>query len=259
MDEKWIKVEIADGVATVTIDRQEALNALNTEVLDALHRVFHTLGKDASLRVVILTGAGKAFVAGADIREMVDFTPAQARAFALRGQRVFSEIEAFARPVIAAVNGFALGGGCELAMACDIRIASEKAKLGQPEVNLGVTPGFGGTQRLTRLVGRSRAKLLLCTGELVPAERALALGLVDEVVAPDALLTRCRELATLIAQKGPVAVSYCKQAVNAGVEVDLDHALAYEAELFAQTFATADQKEGMQAFVDKRPARFEGR
>lgn len=259
MDEKWIKVEMEDGIATVTIDRQEALNALNTEVLDALHRVFHALGKKPEVRVVILTGAGKAFVAGADIREMADFAPAQARAFALRGQRVFSEIEAFPRPVIAGVNGFALGGGCELAMACDIRIASEKAKLGQPEVNLGVTPGFGGTQRLARLVGRSQAKLLLFTGELVGAERALGLGLVNEVVPPEALLGRCRELAALIAQKGPVAVSYCKQAVNAGLEIDLDHGLAYEAELFAQTFATADQKEGMQAFVDKRPARFEGR
>lgn len=259
MDERWVKVEVAEGVATVTVDRQEALNALNTEIVDALHRVFHALGKDESVRAVILTGAGKAFVAGADIKEMADFTPAQARAFSRRGQRVFSEIEAFPRPVIAAVNGFALGGGCELAMACDVRIASEKAKLGQPEVNLGVTPGFGGTQRLARLVGRSKAKLLLLTGELVGAERALALGLVDEVVAPDTLMARCREVATLVAAKGPVAVSYCKQAVNAGVETDLEHGLAYEAELFAQTFATADQKEGMQAFVEKRPARFTGR
>ena len=259
MNERWVKVEVAEGVATVTIDRQEALNALNTEIIDALHRVFHSLGKDDSVRAVILTGAGKAFVAGADIKEMADFTPAQARAFSRRGQRVFSEIEAFARPVIAAVNGFALGGGCELAMACDVRIASEKAKLGQPEVNLGVTPGFGGTQRLARLVGRSKAKLLLFTGELVGAEWALALGLVDEVVAPESLLARCREIATLVAGKGPVAVSYCKQAVNAGVETDLEHGLAYESELFAQTFATTDQKEGMQAFVDKRPARFTGR
>jgi enoyl-CoA hydratase len=144
-------------------------------------------------------------------------------------------------------------------MACDIRIASEKAKLGQPEVNLGVTPGFGGTQRLARLVGRSAAKRMLFTGELVGAERALQLGLVDEVVPPEALLDRCRELATLIAQKGPVAVSYCKQAVNAGLDMSLEQGIAYEAELFAQTFATSDQKEGMQAFVEKRPARFAGR
>lgn len=259
MDERFLRVEHADGVAVVTIDRQEALNALNSEVIDSLHRVFHALGKEDGLRAVILTGAGKAFVAGADIKEMADFTAAQGRAFARRGQRVFSEIEAFPRPVIAAVNGFALGGGCELAMACDIRIASEKARLGQPEVNLGVTPGFGGTQRLARLVGAPAAKRLLFTGELVPADRALQLGLVDEVVPPEALLDRCRELAALIAQKGPVAVSYCKQAVNAGLDMSLEQGIAYEAELFAQTFATADQKEGMQAFVDKRPARFAGR
>ncbi|HPC84712.1 MAG TPA: enoyl-CoA hydratase-related protein [Thermoanaerobaculaceae bacterium] len=259
MDERGIRIEVTNGVATVTIDRQEALNALNTEIVDGLHRVFHALGKDESVRAVILTGAGKAFVAGADIKEMADFTPVQARAFSRRGQRVLSEIEAFPRPVIAAVNGFALGGGCELAMACDVRIASEKARFGQPEVSLGVTPGFGGTQRLARLVGRSKAKLLLFTGEVIGAERALALGLVDEVVAPEALMDRCRDIASAIAGKGPVAVSYCKQAVNVGVETDLEHALAYEAELFAQTFATADQKEGMQAFVEKRPVRFSGR
>lgn len=258
MDCHAVKVEVCEGVAEVTIDRQEALNALNSEVLDALETAFIALGRDPSIRAVILTGAGKAFVAGADIKEMADFTPLQARAFAQNGQRVFNRIEEFPRPVIAAVNGFALGGGCELAMACDIRIASEKAKAGQPEVGLGVTPGFGGTQRLARLVGRSAAKYLLFTGEVIKADRGLAIGLFDEVTPAENLMARCREIARTIAGKGPAAVSYCKQAVNLGVESDLAHGLSYEAELFAQTFATADQKEGMAAFVEKREARFKG-
>jgi len=210
------------------------------------------------VRVVILTGAGKAFVAGADIKEMADFTPAQARIFSLRGHYVFQQIESFARPVIAAVNGFALGGGCELAMACDLRIASDKAKVGQPEVGLGVTPGFGGTQRLARTVGRSAAKYLLFTGEVLHAPKARELGLFDEVVTPERLMPRCLELAQIIASKGPVAVSFCKLAVNHGVDASLAHGLTYETELFAQIFATHDQKEGMKAFVEKRAPQFRG-
>jgi enoyl-CoA hydratase len=254
-----VAVTVDDGLAVVTINRPEALNALNDEVLASLEKAFHGLSRDASLRAVIITGAGKAFVAGADIKAMAGFSPLEARAFAQRGQRVFNLIEEFPHPVIAAVNGFALGGGCELAMACDLRIASDKAKAGQPEVNLGVIPGFGGTQRLSRILGRSAAKYLLFTGETLSADRALALGLFNEVVAPDQLMPRCLEIAKVIATRGPIAVSYCKAAVNLGTESTLGHGLSHEAELFAATFATEDQKEGMQAFIDKRPARFQGK
>ncbi len=253
-----VRVEREGGVATVVLDRPEALNALNQEVLEELDSAFKDLALDPTLRVVILTGAGKAFVAGADIKAMADFTPEEALAFGRFGQGVFDRIEAFPRPVIAAVNGFALGGGCELAMACDFRIASEKAKAGQPEVNLGVIPGFGGTQRLVRLIGRARAKYFTFTGEVIPADRALALGLFDEVVPAENLLTRCKEIAATIATKGPVAVSLAKEAINQGADLALEPALALEAERFSQCFATADQKEGMAAFVAKRPATFTG-
>ncbi|MBK8792020.1 MAG: enoyl-CoA hydratase/isomerase family protein [Holophaga sp.] len=258
MENSTVKLERQDGIAIVTLDRPEALNALSLKVFNDLEAAFLELARDPSLRAVILTGAGKAFVAGADIKEMADFGPIQARAFARRGQSVMRLIESFPHPVIAAVNGFALGGGCELAMACDFRIASENAKAGQPEVNLGVTPGFGGTQRLARLVGRSLAKYLLFTGEILSAERALQIGLFDEVVAPEQVLPRCLEIAQTIASKGPVAVSYCKHAVNIGVEATLAQGQDFEAELFAQTFATGDQKEGMAAFILKRPATFKG-
>jgi enoyl-CoA hydratase len=227
-------------------------------VLEELGAAFEKLETDPAVKAVILTGAGKAFVAGADIKEMQDFNPAQARAFSRRGAKVMLRIEHFPHPVIAAVNGFALGGGLELAMACDLRIASERAKAGQPEVNLGVTPGFGGTQRLARLVGRSKAKYLLFTGEVVPADKALALGLFDEMVPPERLMPRCQEIARTIASKGPVAVSLCKHAVNQGIETSLANGLGLESELFAEVFATADQKEGMRAFVEKRPAVFKG-
>ena len=258
MDTPALKLSRQDATAILTLDRLEALNALNLRVFDELEAAFTTLAKDPTLRCVILTGAGKAFVAGADIKEMAAFSSVQARAFSRRGQQVMNLIEGFPRPVIAAVNGFALGGGCELAMACDLRIASEKAKAGQPEVNLGVTPGFAGTQRLAGLVGRSQAKYLLFTGEIISADRALQIGLFDEVVAPEQLLPRCLEIATLIATKGPVAVSYCKHAVNVSAESTLAQGQAYETELFAQTFATQDQKEGMAAFIEKRPANFTG-
>lgn len=258
MDTPTLKLSRQDATAIVTLDRPEALNALNLSVFDELEAAFTALAKEPDLRAVILTGAGKAFVAGADIKEMAPFSAAQARVFSRRGQQVMNLIEHFPRPVLAAINGFALGGGCELAMACDLRIASDRAKVGQPEVNLGVTPGFAGTQRLARLVGRAQAKYLLFTGEIISADRALQVGLFDEVVAPDRLLPRCLEIAAVIATKGPVAVSYCKHAVNLGVEATLAQGQDYEAELFAQTFATADQKEGMSAFIEKRPARFTG-
>ena len=247
-----VTVTLEAGLALVTIDRPDALNALNDEVLAGLEGAFHALGVNRSIRAVILTGAGRAFAAGADVKAMAGFGPLEARAFAQRGQRVFNLIEDFPHPVIAAVNGYALGGGCELAMACDIRIASDQAKVGQPEVKLGVIPGFGGTQRLARILGRSAAKYLLFTAEAIPAARALELGFFNEVVAPDQLLPRCREIARIIASRAPIAVSYCKAAVNLGTDTTLGHGLSHEAELFAQTFATADQKAGMKAFVEKR-------
>lgn len=258
MEPATVIVTREEGLALVTLNRPDALNALNRAVLGELEAVFRSLEPEPDLRVVVLTGAGKAFVAGADIKDMADFGPEEARAFARAGQAVFNRIAAFPRPVIAAVNGFALGGGCELALACDLRIASARAKAGQPEVNLGVTPGFGGTQRLARLVGPARAKRLLFTGEVIDADEALRLGLFDEVVSPEALLPRCRELAGLIAAKGPAAVAACKAAVDRGLDTTLAEGLAVEGEAFARCFATADQKEGMSAFIDKRPARFTG-
>jgi enoyl-CoA hydratase len=254
-----VKLAVENGIGVVTIDRQEALNAINDQVLEGLEEAFIALARNPAVRAVILTGAGKAFVAGADIKSMSAFSPVEARAFAQRGQRIFNLIEDFPHPVIAAVNGFALGGGCELAMTCDIRIASEKAKAGQPEVGLGTLPGFGGTQRLARIMGRSAAKYLLFTGEIIGAARGLELGLFNEVVAPEAVLPRCHEIAAAIASKAPMAVTYCKQAVNVGTDGPLAHGLTLEAEVFAETFATQDQKEGMQAFIEKRPALFQGK
>jgi len=247
-----VKVAVDAGLAVVTIDRPEALNALNDETLAGLEGAFSALGTDRAIRAVILTGTGKAFAAGADIKAIAEFTPLDARAFSQRGQRVFNLIEDFPHPVLAAVNGFALGGGCELAMACDVRIASDRARTGLPEVKLGVIPGFGGTQRLARILGRSFAKYLLFTGEIISAQHALELGLFNEVVAPDQLMPRCLEIARTIAARAPIAVSYCKAAVNLGTDTTLGHGLSHEAELFAQTFATADQKAGMRAFIEKR-------
>jgi len=254
-----VKVTREGAVALVTLDRQENLNALDRDLLEALDTVFRDLARDSGLGAVVLTGAGKAFVAGADIRAMAGMDPAEAQEFSQFGQGVFDRIAAFPRPVIAAVNGFALGGGCELALACDLRIGSDRAKLGQPEVNLGVTPGFGGTQRLARLLGPSKAKLLLFTGEVVAADRALALGMLDEVVPGDDLLAHCMALAARIAGKGPLAVSRCKALVDAGLDTTLTQGQFQEAEAFAGLFATADQKEGMAAFLEKRPAVFRGR
>jgi enoyl-CoA hydratase len=253
-------IERSAGVATVTINRPTALNALNAETLGELLRAFTTLETDQQVKVIILTGAGtKAFVAGGDISYMLNLPPIAAREFAQLGQKVFGVIEALAKPVIAAVNGFALGGGCELAMACDIRLAAEHAKFGQPEVNLGVMPGFGGSQRLPRLVGKGRAKELLFTGDQIDAREAWRIGLVNRVVAQEALLATAQEMARKIAGKGPLAVRFCKDAVNSGLEMESGKGCAYEAELFALCFATEDRAEGMTAFVEKRPAAFLGR
>ena len=249
-----------DGeIATVTINRPKSLNALNSEVLTELGQAFSLLATDSEVGIVILTGAGeKSFVAGADITQMKDLTPLEARQFAILGQATSSLIENLPQPVIAAVNGFALGGGCELAMACDIRVAGENAKFGQPEVGLGVTAGFGGTQRLPRLVGRGKAKEILFTGDVYSAQEALEMGLVERVVPAAELKDYVTNLAKKIMAKGPVAVRLSKSAVNKGLDMDLANALAYEAEVFALCFASGDQKEGMTAFVEKRKAKFTG-
>ncbi len=253
MEENKVLLEKQGHIAVVSINRPKALNALNSEVLVALDEVIGQVEADEDIYVVILTGSGeKSFVAGADIAEMKDMTPMQARRFSNLGNRIFRRLEQLEKPVIAAVNGFALGGGCELALACDIRIASEKARFGQPEVGLGITPGFGGTQRLARTVGIAKAKEMLYTGRPVKADEALAIGLANKVVAPEELMNEAQAMAAAIAANAPVAVRLCKAAVNRGMQVDLDTALALEAEVFAECFATEDQTEGMTAFVEKR-------
>ena len=252
-------IEIADGIAVVTINRPAALNALNKDVLEELAAAFAELESSEGVACVILTGSGsKAFVAGADIAEMQALDAVSAEHFAKLGHALLNTIEKFPKPVIAAVNGFALGGGCELAMACDIRIAAENARFGQPEVNLGVIPGFGGTLRLTRLVGKGRAKELIFTGDMIDAQEAYRIGLANKVVAAEELLANARSMATKIASKGPVAVRFAKESIDSGLEMDLDRAGRFEASLFGLCFATTDQKEGMQAFLEKRPAKFTG-
>ncbi|HEY1691595.1 MAG TPA: enoyl-CoA hydratase-related protein [Polyangiaceae bacterium] len=262
MSTSTVLLDRADGghVATLTLNRPEKLNALNAELLGELARHVTDLAADPSVRVVVLTGAGdKAFAAGADIAAMSEMTPTQARAFAEVGHRIGAAIEQAHFPVIAAVNGFALGGGCELALACDFVYASDKAKLGQPEVNLGVIPGFGGTQRLARRVGAARARELCMTGDVIGADEALRIGLVNAVVPHAELLPRVREVAAKIAAKGPLAIASVKRVVLHGADVALPTANDLEATAFSALFGTADQREGMRAFLEKRAARFEGR
>jgi len=255
-----ILLEKEDAIAVVTINRPKALNALNAATLSELDQVFTGLAADGTVSVVILTGAGeKAFVAGADIAFMQNLTALEAREFALLGQAVLNKIENLPQPVIAAVNGFALGGGCELAMACDIRLASETSRFGQPEVGLGVPPGFAGTQRLPRLVGKGRAKELLYSAEMIDAQEAYRIGLVNRVCPAADLLGTARTLARKIASRGQVAVRLTKSAVNQGLEMDVARAIAYEAEVFGLAFSTGDQREGMTAFLEKRPPDFKGK
>lgn len=252
--------ENQEGIGLVTINRPKALNALNQATLEELDKLADLIAKDTDIKVVILTGSGeKAFVAGADITEMQHKTAIEGRNFGKLGQAVFNKIENLPQPVIAAVNGFALGGGCELAMSCDIRIASDRAKFGQPEVTLGITPGFAGTQRLARLVGKGRAKELLYTGDVIDANEAYRIGLVNKVAAADELMTTARTMAEKIMSRAPIAVQLCKAAVNEGLDTDLETGVAYEAEVFGLCFATNDQKEGMSAFVEKRKASFQGK
>jgi enoyl-CoA hydratase len=250
-----------DGpICVVTVNRPKALNALNPATLRELLQVITVDARGEGVRAVVLTGAGdRAFVAGADISAMAGMSVVEARAFSLLGHQVARQLELLPKAVIAAVNGFALGGGLELALACDIIMASTSAKFGQPEINLGTIPGFGGSQRLPRRVGVGAARLMIYSGEMVGAEEALRLGLAERVVAPAALMNEAAQLAATLAAKAPVAVQQAKAAINTGVEVDLDDGCRYEAEAFAVTFGTADRAEGMRAFLDKRAPVFTGK
>ena len=248
------------GIAIVTINRPQVLNALNIHTLDELRRAILALKYDDGVRVVIITGAGdKSFIAGADINELSQQTPIGGREHALRGQHVFDLIENMGKPVIAAINGYALGGGCELAMACTIRIAADTAKLGQPEINLGIIPGYGGSQRLSRLVGRGRALELLLTGDQIAAAEAYRLGLVNRVVTGANLMGEARKLALALAAKAPIAVRYIIDAVNKGLQMPLPDAQVFEATLFGLVAATEDMREGTKAFLEKRKAEFKGK
>lgn len=257
---EFVRLEKENGIGTLTIDRQQALNALNQQVLEELSATLDAVAADSEVRVLIITGAGeKAFVAGADIEHMQPMSVFEARQWALLGQRVFAKIENLPQPVIAAINGYALGGGCELALACDIRIASDRAKIGQPEVTLGIPTGFAGSQRLPRLVGPSRAKQIIFTGDMIDAATAERIGLVNAVYPSAELMDKARELAGRIASRGQVAVRLAKCAVNRAMDADMTTGSLYEAEVFGQSFATTDQKEGMRAFLEKRKPVFTGK
>lgn len=252
---KNIIVEVENEIAVVTISREKSLNALNSETLAELKECFENIAARKDVRVLILTGAGKkAFVAGADISEMVNATLAEGRKMGMLAKEAFMLLETMPQVTIAAVNGYALGGGCEISMACDIRIASDNAKFGQPEVGLGILPGFGGTQRLARLVGKGRAKEIIFTCDQIDAQEAYRIGLANKVVPQDELLDTCKSMAEKIMSKGSYAISLAKEAINTGLETDLASGLTLEADLFGLSFSTADKKEGMTAFLEKRKA-----
>lgn len=260
MEDKNILCEISEGVARVTINRPTSLNALNSQVLDELECTLYGLEQDSAVQVVIITGAGdKAFVAGADIKEMAQMSSFEGHRFAQKGQRVMLSIEKMTKPVIAAVNGYALGGGLELALACDVIYASENAKLGFPEVTLGIIPGFGGTQNLARLIGPNKAKELVFSGRIIAAQKAQVWGVVNEVFPQAELATKALELAREIAKNGSVSVGYAKNAIVNGLNMTKEDGFRYESSLFGVLFATEDQKEGMGAFVEKRRAQFKGK
>lgn len=252
MNYKNILTEIRDNIGIIKINRPQQLNALNIQTIHELNDLIHLWSKDDKIKVLIITGEGKSFVAGADIAEMKDMTKQQAIDFSEMGQKVFSLIESQEKPVIACVNGFALGGGCELAMACDIKVASDRAKFGQPEVNLGVIPGFAGTQRLARMVGAAKAKELILTGEIIDAQTALSIGLVNQVVPHDNLLDQTFKMAQKIASKGPTAVRLAKKVISRGIETDFATGSSFEVEAFGECFASGEAKEGMSAFLEKR-------
>jgi len=255
-----ILVEVREPIAVLTLNRPKVLNALHAATFRELSAALEELIADPAVRAILLTGAGeKAFAAGADIQELAQVSAVEGNALALRGQHLFDRIENCGKPVIACVNGFALGGGCELALACTFRIASETAKFGQPEVKLGLIPGYGGSQRLPRLIGKGAALRLLLTGEIIPALEALRLGLVEEVVAPDQLLSRAEHIAKSIAAQAPLAIEKCLEAVHAGYDLPLRQALDLEASLFGLCCATDDKAEGTKAFLEKRSAVWKGR
>ena len=249
---EFITYEVEGQIGIITINRPKALNALNSAVLDELDKTLDAVDQEA-IRCLILTGAGeKSFVAGADIGEMSTLTKAEGEAFGKKGNDVFRKLETFPIPVIAAVNGFALGGGCEISMSCDIRICSENAVFGQPEVGLGITPGFGGTQRLARIVGTGKAKEMIYGARNIKAEEAYRIGLVNNVYPAEELMPAAKKLASTIARNAPIAVRNCKRAINEGMQVDMDQAIVIEEKLFGSCFETCDQKEGMNAFLEKR-------
>jgi enoyl-CoA hydratase len=252
-------LETADGVATLTVNRPQSLNALNSALLGELESALHDLEHDAEVKVVVITGAGeKAFVAGADIKEMAAMSALEGHQFALKGQRVLLAIEKMKKPVIAALNGFTLGGGLELALACDFIYAAESAKLGFPEVTLGIMPGFGGTQNLARLIGPNRAKEMIFSGKMITAQKAAAWGVVNEVVGAQELLAKALDTAEAIAKTGTLGVAYAKDAIVNGLNMAKEDGFRYEASLFGVLFASEDQREGMAAFVEKRKASFTG-
>src|SRR5271166_4378519 len=255
-----LHLEKKNQIAYITIDRPKVLNALSMATMDELHQAFAASKDDAEVRVVILTGAGeKAFVAGADISELAQQSPISAKEYTHRGQAIVDSIENLGKPVIACINGFALGGGCELAMACTMRLASDNAKLGQPEVKLGLIPGYGGTQRLPRLVGKGPAMQQVLTGEMISAQEAHRIGLVNEVVPQSELIARAEAIAAKIIANSPLAIQYAMEAVNRGYDMTLADGLFLEATLFAVCCATEDKNEGTRAFLEKRPAQFKGK
>lgn len=258
MPYETISLNVVDRIATITVNRPDKLNALNDRVISELGDAIDSARQNVDVGGVILTGAGRAFVAGADISELKHHGAISAKALAQRGQDVFRRYETSPKPIIAAVNGFALGGGCELAMACHVRIASEAAKFGQPEVKLGLIPGYGGTQRLPRLIGKGRALQLLLTGETIDANEAYRIGLVNRVVPADELIAAATTMLQAILANGPLAVAYCIESVNRGYDLTIDEALTLEATAFGLLAATNDKGEGTQAFLEKRPPRFTG-
>ena len=260
MNYENILFEKKNSIAYVTVNRPKVLNALNMATMDELRAAFHDIKNDAGVRVVILRGAGeKAFIAGADINELAAHTAVSGKEYTHRGQSVLNLIENLGKPVIACLNGFTLGGGCEIAMACTMRLASDNAKLGQPEVKLGIIPGYGGTQRLPRLVGKGRAMQLVLTGEMITAQEAYRIGLVNEVTTPAELIPRAEAIAQKIIANAPLAVQYSLEAINKGLEMTLPEALYLEAVLFSVACSSEDKKEGTTAFLEKRAAQFKGR
>jgi enoyl-CoA hydratase len=252
--------EVRDGIGWIVINRPDKLNALNTQTVMEMHRAFLEFKENDEINAIILTGSGeKAFIAGADISELAGLDSTSGREYVLKGQELTRLIDNCSKPVIAAVNGFALGGGTEIALACHVRIASDNAKMGQPEVKLGLIPGFGGTQRLARLVGKGKALELILTGKAIDAQQAFEIGLLNQVVPQAELYTTCEELAREITANGPLAVGYAIEAINRGLDIPLEEALLLEAELFGKTCATEDSNEGTKAFLEKRRANFQGK